>query len=70
MGAVANYYSSGEAAVKAISAGVDMVLMPVDFEAAYQAVLQAVQDGTISSERLDESVRRILSAKMGEGETT
>lgn len=70
MGAIANYWSSGEAAVKAISAGVDMVLMPVDFEAAYQAVLQAVQDGTISSERLDESVRRILSAKMGEGETT
>ena len=67
MGAVANYYSSGEAAVKAISAGVDMVLMPVDFEAAYQAVLQAVQDGTVSTERLDESVRRILSAKMGEG---
>lgn len=63
MGAIVNQYSSGEAAVKAILAGVDMILMPADFESAYNAVLSAVTDGTISQERLQQSLRRILTVK-------
>lgn len=65
MGAIQNLYSSGEAAVAAVEAGADLLLMPADFNAAYEAVLQAVQDGTISRERLDLSVRRIGRMKLG-----
>jgi len=51
-------------AVMALEAGADLVLMPVDFEQAYQGLLDAVEDGTITEERLDESVRRIVAAKL------
>lgn len=64
MGAIANNYSSAEAAVKAVSAGVDIVLMPKDFESAYQGVLDALERGDISQERVNESVRRILRVKL------
>ena len=40
-----------------------MLLSPYDFQSAYYGVLNAVYDGTISEERIDESVRRILKAK-------
>lgn len=63
MGAITEYYTSEEAAVMAIEAGADMLLMPEDFEAAYNAVLTAVQDGTISEERINESLRRIYRIK-------
>lgn len=64
MGAITENYTSGEAAVLALKAGVDMLLMPEDFAEAYQHVLDAVGDGTISEERIDASVRRILKAKL------
>lgn len=64
MGAITAYYSSPQAAIMAIQAGVDMILMPSDFRSAYSGVVAAVNNGTISQERLNESVRRILSAKM------
>ena len=63
MGAVSNYYSSGDAAIMAIQAGVDMLLMPADFYSAYNAVLLAVQTGVISEERIDASLERILRVK-------
>ncbi len=63
MGAIVNNYSPGEAAVKAIQAGVDIILMPVDFRSAYQAILNAVADEEISEERINLSVSRILAAK-------
>ena len=63
MGAITEYYSSEEAAVQAILAGADMLLMPEDFQAAYEAVLAAVADGTISEERIDESLGRIYRVK-------
>ena len=65
MGAVSQQYSSAQAAVKVLNAGVDMLLMPVDFNAAYQGVLAAVQSGEISEERIDESVEKILKTKIG-----
>lgn len=63
MEAISKVYSSGEAAVKAILAGCDVILMPADFEEAYTAVLTACQNGTISAERLDKSVTKILQFK-------
>ena len=66
MGAIADNYTSAEAAVQAVQAGVDMILMPQDFEDAYQGILSAVNSGTISEDRIDESVRRILEVKMDE----
>ena len=63
MGAIVNRYSSGEAAVQALLAGVDMILMPADLESAYYAVLDAVQNGTISEEQLHTSFGRILKVK-------
>ena len=64
MGAVTAQYSSADAAVAAINAGVDMLLMPEDFQSAYQGVLGAVQNGTLTEERIDESVHRILKVKL------
>ncbi len=64
MGAITNYYKSDEAAVMAIDAGCDIILTPEDFETAYQGVLDAVKDGSLSEERLDESVYRILTCKL------
>lgn len=63
MGAIVNQYSSAEAAVKAVDAGADILLMPADFQAAYEGLIQAVQNGTISEDRIDASVRRIISLK-------
>lgn len=64
MGAIVDQYSSAQAAIKAFQAGSDMLLMPADFRSAYQGVLDAVNQGSISQERLNESVTRILKIKM------
>ena len=64
MSAITKHYKGEEAVLLAIKAGSDMVLMPEDFEEAYQAVLKAVQDGDIAIERVEESVRRILQVKL------
>lgn len=63
MSAITEYYTTQEAAVMAIRAGADMLLMPDDFNTAYDAVLLAVQDGTISEERINESLERIYRVK-------
>jgi beta-N-acetylhexosaminidase len=63
MGAIENQYSSGEAAVLAISAGADIVLMPGDFIKAFESIYDAVNNGTLSEARIDQSVLRILSLK-------
>lgn len=63
MYAVDRRYSRGEAAVRALEAGADILLMPPDLRAARDAVVAAVRGGRISPERLDLSVRRILEAK-------
>jgi beta-N-acetylhexosaminidase len=53
----------GRAAVAAFKAGDDLLLIPADLGASYNAMLQAVQSGEISRKRLDESVLKILKAK-------
>lgn len=63
MGAVTEIWSPGEAAVLALEAGCDLLLMPAGLEEAFDAVLAAVEDGTLTEARIDESVRRILECK-------
>lgn len=64
MAAITDNYTADQAAVMAINAGADMILMPQDYETAYNGVLAAVKDGTISEERVNESVIRIVKIKM------
>lgn len=56
-------YSDGDAAVAAILAGADMIAAPADYQKAYEGVLQAVHDGTITEERIQESLVRIYRVK-------
>ena len=63
MGAITTQYTSEEAAVNSIKAGVDIVLGPKNFVPAFEAVLKAVEKGTITEERINQSVRRILKMK-------
>ncbi|MDD3393635.1 MAG: glycoside hydrolase family 3 protein [Anaerotignum sp.] len=67
MQAITEYYGVGESAVMSVSAGIDIVLMPADLEEAFQALLDAVKEGRISQERLEESLCRILSLKYDKG---
>lgn len=63
MGAITEYYSADEAAIRALKAGADMVLMPEDFTLAYEGVIAAVKDGTISEERINNSLKRVFRIK-------
>ncbi|MBQ7839988.1 MAG: beta-N-acetylhexosaminidase [Lachnospiraceae bacterium] len=64
MAAITDYYQADVAAITALKAGADMVLMPENFEVAYEGVLKAVQDGTISEERVNDSLKRIYKVKL------
>jgi beta-N-acetylhexosaminidase len=55
--------SAGKAAVEALEAGADYIVIPGDLDGAYNGVLQAVRRGEISESRIDESVGKILRAK-------
>jgi beta-N-acetylhexosaminidase len=63
MQGVAGLYSQGEAAVRAVEAGADVLLMPTDPEACIRALTQAVERGRISRQRIDASAAKILNAK-------
>src|SRR5262249_46270012 len=63
MGGITVRYAPGEAAVRAVLAGADALLMPPVPDAAYQALREAVNSGRIPVDRLDGWVRRILQAK-------
>lgn len=52
---------------KTLIAGGDIILMPTDLNEAFQTVYDAVQNGDLPEKRIDESVRRILSAKEKHG---
>jgi len=67
MGAIADHYEMGEAAVKAINAGADIVLVCHGYNneiKVLERIKKAVVEGEISGQRLDESLYRILSMKM------
>ena len=67
MGAITETYTPGEAAVLALQAGADLLLMPAGLAQAYDGVLAAVEDGRLTEERIDESVARILALKQQAG---
>ncbi len=64
MGAISQHYSSKEASILAIEAGVDIILMPEDLNTAYNGLIEAVNSGRISEKRIDQSLERILKVKM------
>ena len=63
MAAISEYYGADEAAIKALKAGADMILMPEDFELAFNGVVDAVKDGTIDEHRIDDSLARVYKIK-------
>ena len=63
MGAVSNQYTSAEACVTCLKAGADLLLMPYDYEEAFEGVLRTVESGELTEERIDQSVERILKFK-------
>lgn len=63
MGAIINQYNSKEAAILSILAGADIILMPENYIEAFDAIYDSVNNGTLSEERIDQSVRRILLLK-------
>ena len=67
MGAITQEYTPGQAALEALNAGCDLLLMPAGLEEAFEAVVTALENGTLSQERLDQSVERILEYKLEYG---
>lgn len=63
MGAITRQYESGEAAILSLQAGADIILGPKNFVEAFDAVMAAIEEGTLTEKRIDESVRRILTLK-------
>ena len=63
MGAIADSYTSDTAAVMAVKAGADIILMPESLEKSFNAVLNAVNSGEISISRIEESAERVLTLK-------
>lgn len=61
--AITDYYTSADAAEKALKAGADMIYMPENFTEAYEGILQAVQSGSLEESRIDESLQRIYRVK-------
>jgi beta-N-acetylhexosaminidase len=63
MGGIVNGFGAGEAAVRALEAGADTLLMPADADAAIRAVVNAVQGRRLTRPRIQASVVKLLSAK-------
>jgi beta-N-acetylhexosaminidase len=55
------------AAVDAVKAGCDVIMIPTDLDGAFRALLEAVRKGEISESRVDDSVRKILEMKAAAG---
>ena len=68
MKAITDNYNSSDAAVKAIQAGVDLIVMPDNYKEAYKAIEKAIKSGKIKESRIDKSVRRIIYTKLKRGE--
>ena len=67
MAGLAQLFNQGEAAVRSIDAGADVLLMPVNPEVVIRAVVSAVEGGRLKRARIDESVMRVLEAKVRVG---
>jgi beta-N-acetylhexosaminidase len=67
MQGLSSLYSQGEAAVRAIEAGADVLVMPSDPEACIRALMAAVKSGRISRQRIDSSAAKFMAAKQAVG---
>ncbi len=67
MKGIADNYSPGEAVIRSLQAGADMMLISPDEMAAINEIERAVERGTISEERIERSVRKILMLKKEHG---
>ncbi|MGL1893408.1 MAG: glycoside hydrolase family 3 protein [Spirochaetaceae bacterium] len=67
MGAITNNFTSSEAVILAIKAGIDMLLIPNNQPNAYKALLSSVQNDEISIDRINESVLRVIKVKLTRG---
>ena len=67
MGAITKQYTNAEAAVGTLQAGADIVLGPQNFVEAFDAVVKAVENGVLTEQRINESVRRVLKLKKQKG---
>ena len=67
MKAITDYCDVKEAAVNCILSGADICLMPQDLPIAYDAVLEAVENGILTEKRINDSVTRILELKIKRG---
>lgn len=67
MNTIVNVYGADTAAVMSVQAGIDIILMPASVRTAAGAVIAAVENGTISEDRINESVMRILNKKYERG---
>ena len=69
MAGIVKSFSTGDAAVRALEAGADVLLMPTDPDAVVKAVIAAVQSGRLTRQRIQESVIKVLAAKERSGST-
>ena len=67
MAAVTKDYKPGPAAVSALLAGADLLVLPADLDAAAQGILNAVKLGQLTMDRIEESAARILALKIQSG---
>lgn len=63
MRGITDLYNSAQVAVKALKAGVDLLLCPVDVPQAIEGIKQALENGQLSESELDQHVERVLQAK-------
>ena len=63
MGAITQLWGSGEAAVRALEAGADCLLCPLDYCEAFEGVLAAVESGRLSEGRIEQSLRRLFALR-------
>lgn len=66
MGAISDTRSSANAAVAALNAGVDMVLMPADIGAAYNGILDAMRNGSLAKSRVQDAAAKIIALMLHE----
>lgn len=64
MGAISEHFGPVDAAIRAVKAGADILLMPVGIEAVANGIYEAVNSGDISEDRLEQSVERVLTLKL------
>ncbi len=67
MNAITDHFGPVDAAIRAVKAGTDIVLMPVGLEEVASGLLEAVQSGEITESRIEQSVERILTLKVKRG---